>query len=156
MFIAQISTATPNNKWKFFLNYQGGNNTDSTILNQFDLVLTGAISDKFSVGFNATDQTVKQINTNNWWGAALYLNIDPSPKFGATLRAEYFDNKDAVLPIPAGNFMEYTLTGQFHLGKLTFMPEIRYDNSSEDAFLKHDDSPTKNTFSGILAATYVF
>ncbi len=103
------------------------------------------------------DQMVKYINTNSWWGAALYLNIDPSPKFGATLRAEYFDNKDAVLPIPAGNFMEYTLTGQFHLGKLTFMPEIRYDNSSVDgAFFKHDDSPTKNTFSGILAATYVF
>ncbi len=157
MAIAQFSTATPDNKWKFFLNYQGGNNTDSTILNQFDLVLTGTVSDKFSVGFNATDQMVKYINTNSWWGAALYLNIDPSPKFGATLRAEYFDNKDAVLPIPAGDFMEYTLTGQFHLGKLTFMPEIRYDNSSVDgAFFKHDDSPTKNTFSGILAATYVF
>jgi hypothetical protein len=157
MAIAQISTATPDSKWKFFLNYQGGHNTDSTTLNQFDLVLTGTITDKFSVGFNATDQMVKYINTNSWWGAALYLNIDPSPKFGATLRAEYFDNKDAVLPIPAGNFMEYTLTGQFHLGKLTFMPEIRYDNSSVDgAFLKHDDSPTKNTFSGILAATYVF
>src|ERR1700733_13523153 len=156
MAIAQISTATPDSKWKFFLNYQGGHNTDSTTLNQFDLVLTGTITDKFSVGFNATDQMVKYTSTNTWWGSALYLNIDPSPKFGATLRAEYFDNKDAVLPIPAGNFMEYTLTGQFHLGKLTFMPEIRYDNSSEDAFLKHDDSPTKNTFSGILAATYVF
>ena len=157
MAIAQISTATPDSKWKFFLNYQGGHNTDSTTLNQFDLVLTGTITDKFSVGFNATDQMVKYTSTNSWWGAALYLNIDPSPKFGATLRAEYFDNKDAVLPIPAGNFMEYTLTGQFHLGKLTFMPEIRYDNSSVDgAFLKHDDSPTKNTFSGILAATYVF
>ncbi|HET7000993.1 MAG TPA: outer membrane beta-barrel protein [Puia sp.] len=157
MAIAQISTATPDSKWKFFLNYQGGHNSDTTTLNQFDLVLTGTITDKFSVGFNATDQMVKYINTNSWWGAALYLNIDPSPKFGATLRAEYFDNKDAVLPIPAGNFMEYTLTGQFHLGKLTFMPEIRYDNSSVDgAFLKHDDSPTKNTFSGILAATYVF
>jgi hypothetical protein len=157
MAIAQISTATPDSKWKFFLNYQGGHNTDSTTLNQFDFVLTGAVSDKFSVGFNATDQMVKNINTNSWWGAALYLNIDPSPKFGATLRAEYFDNKDAVLPIPAGNFMEYTLTGQFHLGKLTFMPEIRYDNSSVDgAFLKHDDSPTKNTFTGLLAATYVF
>jgi hypothetical protein len=157
MAIAQISTATPDSKWKFYLNYQGGNNTDSSTLNQFDLVLTGALTDKFSVGFNATEQTVKATNSNNWWGAALYLNADPSPKFGLTLRAEYFDNKDAVLPIPAGNFMEYTLTGQFHLGKLTFMPEIRYDNSSVDgAFLKHDDTPTKNTFSALLAATYVF
>lgn len=158
MAIAQISTATPDNKWKFYLNYQGGRVSDSSTLNQFDLVLTGAVSDKFSVGFNATDQMLKIQNTNSWWGAALYLNIDPSPKFGATLRAEYFDNKDGVITVlPAGNLMEYTLTGQIHLGKLTFMPELRYDNSSVDgAFLKHDDSPTKNTFTGILAATYVF
>jgi Putative beta-barrel porin-2, OmpL-like. bbp2 len=157
MAIAQISTATPDSKWKFYLNYQGGHNTDSSTLNQFDLVLTGTITDKFSVGFNATEQTVKVATSNNWWGAALYLNVDPSPLFGLTLRAEYFDNKDAVLPIAPGNFMEYTLTGQFHLGKLTFMPEIRYDNSSVDgAFLKHDDSPTKNTFTALLAATYVF
>ncbi len=157
MAIAQISTATPDNKWKFYLNYQGGHNTDTSTLNQFDLVLTGTITDKFGIGFNATDQMVKIANTNKWWGAALYLNVDPSPKFGMTLRAEYFDNKDAVLPIAAGNFMEYTLTGQFHLGKLTFMPELRFDNASVDgSFANHDNSPSKNTFAGILAATYVF
>jgi hypothetical protein len=158
MAIAQLSTATPDNKWKFFLNYQGGDNTDSSSLSQFDFVMTGAVSDKFSVGFNATEQTVKAANSNTWWGAAVYLNIDPSPKFGATLRAEYFDNKKAVFTaLPPGSLMEYTLTGQFHLGKLTFMPELRYDNGSVDgSFLKHDDSPTKNTFTGLLAATYVF
>ena len=157
MAIAQISTATPDSKWKFYLNYQGGHNTDSSTLNQFDLVLTGTLTDKFSIGFNATDQTVKASSSNSWWGAALYLNADPSPKFGMTLRAEYFDNKKAVLPLPPGSFMEYTLTGQFHLGKLTFMPELRNDNSSIDgAFLKNDNSPTKSTFTGILAATYVF
>jgi Putative beta-barrel porin-2, OmpL-like. bbp2 len=157
MAIAQISTATPDNKWKFYLNYQGGHNTDSSTLNQFDLVLTGTVTDKFSVGFNATDQIVKVASSNSWWGAALYLNVDPSPKFGMTLRGEYFDNKKAVLPIPAGNFMEYTLTGQFHLGKLTFMPEIRLDNSSiNGAFVKHDNTPSQSSFAGILAATYVF
>src|SRR5450432_3486774 len=160
MAIAQISTATPDSKWKFYLNYQGGHNTDTSTLNQFDLVLTGTVSDKFSVGFNATTQTVKGQNnwSGNWWGAALYLNVDPTPLFGATLRAEYFDNKDEVLSLlPPGNLMEYTLTGQFHLGKLTFMPELRYDNSSIDGtFLKHDGTDTKNTFSAILAATYVF
>ena len=62
--------------------------------------------------------------------------------------------KDNV--VTPGSFMEYTLTGQIHLGKLTFMPELRYDNSNSSAFLKHDNTPTKNTFSGILAATYVF
>jgi hypothetical protein len=166
MAIAQFSTATPNNKWKFYLNYQGGHNSDFTSLNQFDLVLTGTVTDKFGVGFNATDQTIKidsNGNTGSFWGAALYLNVDPSPVFGATLRAEYFDNKDgtAVFPLMTGNYMEYTLTGQIHLGKLTVMPELRLDNSSVNAFYSNSDTfitgPTsKSTFSALLAATYVF
>ena len=157
MAIAQLSTATSNNKWKFYLNYQGGHNSDSSTLNQFDLVLTGTITDKFGVGFNATDQSVKASETNSWWGMAVYLNVDPSPLFGMTLRGEYLDNKKGVLTLPKGDMMEYTLTGQFHLGKLTFMPELRLDNSNVDgAFLKHDNTPTKSTVSAILAATYVF
>src|SRR5450432_4592189 len=47
MAIAQISTATPNSAWKFYLNYQGGTTSDTSSLNQFDLVLTGTISSKF-------------------------------------------------------------------------------------------------------------
>jgi Putative beta-barrel porin-2, OmpL-like. bbp2 len=166
MFIAQLSTATPDSKWKFYLNYQGGNNTSYSSLNQFDLVLTGTVTDKFSVGFNATEQTIKYKptdTTGNFWGAALYLNADPSPVFGLTLRAEYFDNKNgiAVAPLIAGNYMEYTLTGQIHLGKLTVMPELRLDNSNQEVFYSHDDTgitgPTsKSTFSALLAATYVF
>jgi hypothetical protein len=161
MAIAQLSTATPDSKWKFYLNYQGGHNTDSSTLNQFDLVLTGTVTDKFSVGFNATDQTVKASASNNWWGAAVYLNVDPSPVFGATLRAEYFDNSKDVVPVIPGKFMEFTLTGQVHLGKLTVMPELRLDNSNNEVFWKHDDTnltgPTsKSTFTGLLAATYVF
>jgi len=155
MFIAQFSTATSNSAWKFYLNYQGGVLTDSTSLSQFDLVLTGTISPKFGIGFNATDQMRKiSGGHNNWGGAALYLNWDPSSLFGLTLRSEYFADVDQV--VTPGSFSEFTLTGQFHLGKLTFMPELRLDNSANSAFLKNDDSPTGTTFSGILAATYVF
>ena len=155
MFIAQFSTATPNSAWKFYLNYQGGVLTDSTSLSQFDLVLTGTISPKFGIGFNATDQ-MRKIPTghNNWGGAALYLNWDPSSLFGLTLRSEYFADVDQV--VTPGSFSEFTLTGQFHLGKLTFMPELRLDNSANNAFLKHDNTSTGSTFSGLLAATYVF
>ena len=155
MAIAQFSTATPGNAWKFFLNYQGGKSNDTTTLNQFDLVVNGTLSGKFGLGFNATDQTRKISGNNvNWWGAAVYLNYDPSALFGLTFRGEYFEDKDNV--VTPGSFMEYTLTGAIHLGKLNFMPEIRYDNSNSSGFLKHDDTPTNNTFSGLLAATYVF
>ena len=156
MAIAQISTATPDSKWKFFLNYQGGHNSDTTTLNQFDLVLTGTITDKFSVGFNATDQMVKYINTNSWWGAALYLNIDPSPKFGATLRAEYFDNKDAVSAAPATSLFNLTLSPNFKIGNLTIIPELRFESAKDEIFFDKDGAGTKSTFTGLLAATYHF
>jgi hypothetical protein len=155
MFIAQFSTATPNSAWKFYLNYQGGTTSDSSSLSQFDLVLTGTLSPKFGIGFNATDQSRKIAgNSVNWGGAALYLNWDPTSLFGLTLRGEYFADQDKV--VTTTSFSEFTLTGQFHLGKLTFMPEIRLDNSKDNAFLKNDNTLTSSTFSGILAATYVF
>jgi len=162
-FIAQLSTATPDSKWKFYLNYQGGKVAVGTTMNQFDFVLTGTVTDKFGVGFNATEQTISAATSATWWGTAVYLNVDPSPVFGLTLRGEYFDNKKAVLSIPDAGFMEFTLTGQIHLGKLTVMPELRLDNSSgatgvftDGAFEKHDGTLTSSTFTGLLAATYVF
>jgi Putative beta-barrel porin-2, OmpL-like. bbp2 len=176
MFIAQLSTATPNSKWKFYLNYQGGSvaPTDpstSASLNQSDLVVNGTITDKFGIGFNATDQMIKSggpgyDSTGTFWGAALYLNLDPSPVFGLTFRGEYFDNNDgiAVAPLISGKYMEYTLTGQIHLGKLTVMPELRLDTYSPPSnsllsggvFENSDGTFSKSTFTGLLAATYVF
>jgi Putative beta-barrel porin-2, OmpL-like. bbp2 len=169
-FIAQVSTATPDSKWKFYLNYQGGMVAKGTTLNQFDLVVTGTVSDKFSIGVNGTEQTFSGdsvASSATWWGAALYLNWDPSSVFGMTLRSEYFSNKDNALDMsPAvdpGNFTEFTLTGQIKLGKLTVMPELRYDAYSsslsgapDQAFLEKNGSPTNNTFTGLIAATYVF
>jgi hypothetical protein len=169
-FIGQVSTATPDSKWKFYLNYQGGMVAKGTTLNQFDLVVTGTVSDKFSIGVNGTEQTFSGdsvASSATWWGAALYLNWDPSSVFGMTLRSEYFSNKDNALDMsPAvdpGNFTEFTLTGQIKLGKLTVMPELRYDAYSsslsgapDQAFLEKNGSPTNNTFTGLIAATYVF
>jgi len=167
-FIAQLSTATPDSKWKFWLNYQGGKVAKGVSLNQFDVVVTGAVSDKFSIGANGTVTTYSGdsvTNSPNWWGAALYLNWDPSSVFGLTLRSEYFDNKDYALSIAssAGNFTEFTLTGQIKLGKLTVMPELRYDafsnavsGSPDDAFIKNNGTPINNTFSGLVAVTYTF
>ena len=169
-FIAQLSTATPDSKWKFWLNYQGGKVAPGVIMNQFDLVVTGSVSNKFSIGLNGTEQTYggdSVATSATWWGAALYLNFDPSSMFGLTLRSEYFSNKDNALDMsPAtdpGSFTEFTLTGQIKLGKLTVMPELRYDAYSssltgapDQAFLKSNGSPINNTFTGLIAATYVF
>ncbi len=156
--IAQLSSATADGKWKFFLNYQGGKYDLGSTLNQLDLTLTGTITDKFSVGYNGTVQFRKPEggSSDSWWGSAVYLNVDPTSKFGLTLRGEYFDDSKNIITANGGKYTEFTLSGNVHLGKLTFIPELRYDNSSTSSFEKNDGSSTKNTFSAILAATYSF
>jgi len=175
--IAQFSTATTDSKWKFFLNYQGygGVSTPEMInpgyalyksLNQFDLVVNGSLSDKFSVGLNSTIQSVKLAgDSSSWWGTALYFNYDPSSKFGLTFRGEYFGDKDGLKlgytdPVTTDftgvNMLSLTLSGNYKVGPLTIIPEIRLDNSSEDYFYNSSDNGTSSAFSTLIAAVYKF
>lgn len=176
--IAQFSTGTSNGKWKFFLNYQGygGVSADTVIapgytlfqsLSQFDLVITGALSSKFGIGYNGTVQTVKSSSLGksaSWWGSAVYLNFDPSSSFGLTLRGEYFSDKDGLkinsldfTQAAGADVFDLTLSANFHLGStLTFIPEIRLDNSSKNMFLKSDNTYSQSTVSAVLAAVYHF
>src|SRR5438105_2303766 len=57
--IGQFSAYTKNGKLKAYLNYVGGKDATDTKTNQFDLVVTGTVSDKFNIGYNGTVQSVK-------------------------------------------------------------------------------------------------
>jgi hypothetical protein len=80
--IAQYSYAV-NDNWKLYLNYVGGKAPDSSKTNQVDAVITGKFSDKFSIGYNGTVNSIqswdgtKNVDGKSWWGSALYLNVDP-------------------------------------------------------------------------------
>jgi hypothetical protein len=165
--IAQYSFAASDNL-KFYLNYVGGKSPDTSKTNQFDLVITGKVSDKFSVGYNGTVNTIqtwdgdKQDNNGgkSWWGSAIYLNLDPKPWFGLTLRGEYFDDKNQF-KIPTGTnegakVFATTLSANFKTGGFTFIPELRFDNASENIFTDSDGAPKKSTGSFLLAAVYSF
>lgn len=156
--IAQFSTGTSDDKVKFYLNYQGsyGGSFSTT---QFDAVLTAAVTDKFSIGYNGTVQTTKPEggSSASWWGSAVYLTADPTAAFGITLRGEYFDNKKAVVAAPASGIFDLTLSPNFRVGNLTIIPELRVDAGSNEIFLKGDGvTGAKTTVTGILAATYHF
>jgi len=161
-FIAQLSGGTKNGKLKGFLNYVGGKDFNGdNMINQVDLVVTGTITDKFSIGYNGTVKSVKPSggSSDSWWGSALYLNVDPSPLFGLTLRGEYFDDKKGVAGIGTSVF-DATLSANFRIDNLTIIPEFRLDSGKDAIFYKNGDSfanPTsKSTGSFILAATYHF
>ena len=157
--IAQYSTATKDDKFKMYLNYQGtyGGSLDLT---QLDLVLNVAVSDQFGIGYNGTVQSRKVDGGDNhaWWGSALYFNYDPVSTFGITLRGEYFDDKKGVLNAPFGStsIFDLTLSPNFKVGNLTIIPELRLDAAKDNVFEKNNGDGTKSTVTGILAATYHF
>ncbi len=155
--IGQFSTASGNDKLKAYLNYQGGKVSPGVSLNQFDVVLTGAVSDKFSIGYNGTVQSRKPASEtgNSWWGNALYFNLDPATNYGFTLRTEYFHDEKAVAGVGT-NVFETTLSGNFKISRLTIIPELRLDNASAAVFTKGNGSKTKNTSTALLAAVYSF
>ena len=155
--IAQFRTGTTNDKIKAYLNYQGSYG-GSFSTSQFDLVVTGIVTDQFSVGYNGTVQSTKLSDKSSasWWGSAIYLNADPTNTLGITLRGEYFDNTQEVVNIPGTSFFDVTLSPNFKIGNLTIIPELRLDAAKNAVFQKSDNTSSKSTFTGIIAATYHF
>jgi hypothetical protein len=163
--IAQYSLAASDNI-KLYLNYVGGKAPDTSKVSQFDAVLTAKVSDKFNIGFNGTVNSTqswdgsKNVDGKSWWGSALYLNLDPKPWFGLTLRGEYF-NDDNQLKMFAnapegGNIFATTLSANFKAGGFIFIPEFRIDNASQAIFVDKDGAGKKSASNFLISAIYSF
>ncbi|MBI5856606.1 MAG: porin [Sphingobacteriales bacterium] len=164
-FLIGQYTFAPNDKIKFYLNYVGGKNPDTSTVNQFDAVITAKISDKFNIGYNGTINSTrfwdgaKNIESQSWWGNALYLNLDPKPWLGLTLRSEYFSDKNnlKITVNPGGcNIFATTLSASFKTGGFIFIPEFRLDNSNKETFVDKDGAPNKAAASFLFATIYSF
>jgi hypothetical protein len=168
--ISQISAGSANGKLKAYLNYAGFYGSDKGAnplglksLSQFDLVVTGTVSDKFSIGFNATSQGRKQkLNADNsiadgsWKGAALYLNVDPSAKVGLTLRSEYISDSKLIY-FNTKNIFANTLSLNLKAGPFTLIPELRIESAQSGSyFTKNDGTGSKSTATALIAAMYKF
>ncbi len=173
--IGQFSTGSKNGKAKLFVNYVGGKSSDTTKMNQFDIVATMAVSDKFSMGYNGTiarfkEKTDGKFNTaKKWWGSALYFNLDFSKTVGLTLRSEYFEDHKkltyfggispfgGVPGIGNGNdVFANTLSANIKLGALILIPEFRYETASNNIFVDAKGAGTKKAGNFLIAAVYAF
>lgn len=156
--IAQYNYA-PTDKVKISLNYVGGRDVTDNRSHQYDLVVTAKTSSLFNLGFNATVNrsslaTEKYQISRTWFGSALYLNLDPNPWLGFTLRTEYFSDTHGVcLPAPA-NVFAGTLSANFKIGHLTLIPEFRVDRADNPIFFHASGSPATTAGNFLIAAVY--
>jgi hypothetical protein len=156
--------------------------TDATSVGklfQADVTLGYNLSETFYLGFNASMQSTavgeEESNGNiikstgdpsSFLGFAVYPKLALSDNFALGLRAEYFSVKNShltgVIGLDGngdGNVLEFTLSGNYKVGGLTFIPEVRIDKTSEDSFytVKNNNTEFKTLLPTLnLAAVYKF
>jgi len=159
--LAQIHANTTDGKFAAYLNYVGGKDTSGTVKgNQIDLTVLTKITDKFGIGLNGTFKSVNPdgpSNSANWGGAAIYLNVDPTEKFGFCVRGEYFSDKKNGTGYFGTSLYELTATLNIKpVTGLVIMPEFRLDGAKDPYFTKNDGTGTKSTGTFLLAAVVSF
>ena len=174
--IAQFSGGSKDGKFKGYLNYAGyfgsasGDNPTAMApapglksFSQLDLVATEIITPTFNIGFNATVQSRQQTDaalaaSGSWYGAALYLNADPSAAVGLTLRSEFISDNKIIFPGAYGakNIFANTLSLNYKVGPFTLIPELRFENAQGPIYIKNDGTGASSTFTALLAAVYKF
>ncbi|WP_297703595.1 outer membrane beta-barrel protein [uncultured Eudoraea sp.] len=134
--------------------------TDTDIKGLFQIDYTGGfdIGDSFFLGINATYQDTDGVG---FYGAALYPQYTTSDTFTIGLRGEYFKEMGDFGAIGTGvddsDVFAITLSGNVTIGDyLTFIPEIRLDSASDDAFINNDLEASKSLSSFLLAAVFAF
>lgn len=163
--IAQYSFSA-GDVFKGYLNYAGGQWFDTSKSKQFDVVVTSKVSNKVNLAFNGTVSNMNQYlgknefdGYRNWWGAAGYLNYDPSDKLGFTLRGEYFSDKNGLKYADLagnGSIFATTLSAQIKTGNLILIPEFRVDAANKEIFTKGSGATTKTSANALVAAVYQF
>ena len=147
MLIAQFSTSSKDDQLKAFLNYQGGKDKS-----QVDLVLNGVVNSQLGINY---DGTIANISGSNWTSNAVYVNYDPSSKFGFTLRSEYFNDTKNAVGVGTSIFQN-TLSANIHFSKLTLIPEIRFDNAKDKIFFNSNNNLNQYAGNFLIAAVYKF
>jgi hypothetical protein len=161
--IAQVSKTSE--VVNLYLNYVGGKDLADNNVNQIGLTAIAPITSKFGLGLDAAYKTVDPSAAGpnmSWWGTALYVNIDPTDKFGITLRGEHFSDEDDITAMLSGSPVTAG-TLSFNIKPvpgIMIIPEFRLDASKNAIFYKNSDVPgtptQKSTGSFILAAVVSF
>ena len=81
---------------------------------------------------------------SKWYGVAGYVKYDFTDFFSASIRAEYFGDRNGVRTGIQQNLTEITITPEFRIVKnLLLRPEYRHDWSNNDGFDSHHNTFVK-------------
>ncbi len=125
---------------------------------QLDLTSSFALSESFNLGINTTNAS------DNFYGAALYLNYSTGENLSFGVRSEYFKDNgigifDTEEPATFGNdVLDFTISSNIKLGNLRIIPEFRIDMYSRDLVIPDASKPGRsdNLSSLLIAAVYSF
>jgi len=126
---------------------------------QIDLTTGFDLSNNFYLGANAT---YYDDDNGSFYGVALYPQYQLSDSFKLGLRGEYFaETNEGVGAIGEyddgeANVFDLTLTGNYSIGNLMLIPELRIDSASENTFIDNNMDASKSLSSFLLAAVYNF
>jgi hypothetical protein len=155
----------PVKNWTAYLNLATGP-VSGTL---FDLTTTYQITNAFKLGLNGATKSGNGVP--NYQGIAIYPQLAVSKAVTFGVREEYFKVKAGqtggvpVAPISyvgitSGNsVMGTTITANIKSGPLTFIPEVRFDNTKNlDSFTDSNSPPkaTKSATQFLFAAVYAF
>lgn len=121
----------------------------------FQVDLTGGwdLSDSFYLGVNGTSAS------DSFYGGALYLQNSFSDAFSLGVRGEYWQDEGVGVLSTGESVIDLTLSANYTVGNLTFIPELRIDSFSEDdvVITNARTGETANSLSSfLLAAVYSF
>jgi hypothetical protein len=123
---------------------------------QIDLTAGYDVTDNLYLGINSTSAS------DNFVGVAGYVQLATSDALSFGVRAEQFVDKGLGLLTLDESVFELTVSANYKVENLTFIPEIRFDTFSEEDFVVTEIDATgtpelgKSLSSFILAAYYTF
>ena len=116
---------------------------------QIDLTAGLDVSDKVYIGLNASSAS------DNFVGAAAYLQLQTSDQLKLGTRVEYFSDKGVGVLIKDESIIDLSFSANYTIGDLVIIPEFRIDVASQDIFA--DDTDFNSSLASfILAAVYGF
>ena len=137
----------PVEKVGILLNWAGGNQGAFGLVggndnwrNIYDIVVDVALTNKWSVQFNAdlgTEQNATAVgSTAKWWGLAGIVRYDVNKWFSMNVRVAHFNDDDGFrLGVVGNKLYEFTITPEFRIAEnMVVRFEYRHDESNLGVF----------------------